>query len=76
MTDEYCPIMDKPYTELITEAITDETVPVIKTVAKTLYNRHFGDAINNYREYRFTQKQNRFIQEEKLLGPEQVKSFY
>ncbi|WP_418179743.1 hypothetical protein ACNSOO_04575 [Aliarcobacter lanthieri] len=76
MKDKYYPIMDKPYTELITEAIIDETVPVIKTVAKTLYNRHIGDVINNYREYRFTQIQNRFIQEEELLSPEQVKNFY
>ena len=76
MEDKYYPIMDKPYTELITEALIDETVPVFKTVAKTLYNRHVGDAINNYREYRFTQIQNRFIKEEELLSPEQVKNFY
>lgn len=76
MEDKYYPIMNKPYTELITEALIDETVPVIKTVAKTLYNRHVGDAINNYREYRFTQIQNRFIEEEKLLSSEQVKNFY
>ncbi|MFY9088644.1 hypothetical protein [Arcobacter aquimarinus] len=68
--------MNKPYTELITEALIDETVPVIKTVAKTLYHRHVGDAINNYREYRFTQIQNRFIEEEELLSSEQVKNFY
>lgn len=76
MEDKYYPIMDKPYTELITEALIDETVPIIKTVAKTLYNRHVGDAINNYREYRFTQIQNRFIKEEELLFSEQVKNFY
>ena len=76
MEDKYYPIMNKPYTELITEALIDETVPVIKTVAKTLYNRHVGDAINNYREYRFTQIQNRFIEEEELLSSEQVKNFY
>lgn len=76
MEDKYYPIMDKPYTELIMEALIDETVPVIKTVAKTLYNRDVGDAINNYREYRFTQIQNRFIQEEELLSPEEVKNFY
>lgn len=76
MEAKYYPIMDKPYNELITEALIDETVPIIKTVVKTLYNRHVGDAINNYREYRFTQIQNRFIQEEELLSPEQVKNFY
>ncbi len=76
MENKYYPIMDKPYTELITEAIIDETVPAIKSVAKTLYNRHFGDVINNYREYRFTQIQNRFIKEEELLSSEQVKNFY
>lgn len=76
MEDKYYPIMNKPYTELITEALTDETIPAIKTVVKTLYNRTVGDAINNYRDYRFTQIQNRFIEEEELLSPEQVKNFY
>lgn len=75
MKDNY-PIMDKPYVQLITEALADETVPAIKTVVKTFYNRTVGDAINNYREYRFTQIQDRFIQEEKLLSNEQVKDFY
>ncbi|WP_141048237.1 hypothetical protein [Aliarcobacter cryaerophilus] len=69
-------IMDISYKKLIIEGISDEAIPIIKTVVKTFYHRQVGDAINNYREARFAQIQDRFAKEEEILSHEQIKDFY